>query len=370
MDASKKLKFGKLPDDELSRILEKYTNSADERVLLGPKLGEDAAIIDMGSRINNCLAVCVDPILVNISNAPYFAVAINVNDIVTRGAIPKWASASVFFPEGSTLDDVDRFFGQLYDAIKPHGISIVTGHTEVTSNVKNPGVVLTMLGEVDKDKIITTAGAKVGDSLVLTGGAGIEGTAIISEDLSVEFWDDPRACAEAWSVYSRSLNKEFSEVNKSIGYNTLKHIIERAKKFIHDPGICVAEAAYIAWKHSPNSLHDPTEGGIRKGIEELAFASGNGVYIDHDKIPILSETKTLCSITGDDPLAIFGSGALLISIGKDKVKDLLTDYQKAGIVAQEIGRVASKDEGRILLYQGKEIPLQASYTDGLIDRLN
>lgn len=341
MNASKKLKCGKLPDDELSKILEKYTNSTNERVLLGPKLGEDAAIIDMGSRKNNCLAVCVDPIMVNISNAPYFAVAININDIVTRGATPKWASSSVFFPEGSTLEDVDRFFEQLYDAIKPYGISIVTGHTEVTSLVKNPGVVMTMFGEVDKDKIIITAGAKEGDSLVLTGGAGIEGTAILAADM----------------------------------YHLLKgkvdeSIIERAKQFLYNPGICVAQAAYIAWNHSPNALHDPTEGGVRKGIEELAIASGNGVYVDYDKIPIREETQRICVVTGDDPLGIFGSGALLISVGKDKVDALLRDYQEVGIVAQEIGQVTSKDQGRILLYQGKEIPLQASYTDGLIDRLN
>ncbi len=341
MDTSKKLKCGKLPDNELSKILEKYTNSANERVLLGPKLGEDAGIIDMGSKTNNCLAVAVDPIMVNISNAPYFAVAINVNDIVTRGATPKWASSSVFFPEGSTLDDVDRFFGQLYDAIKPHGISIVTGHTEVTSLLKNPGIVLTMLGEVDKDKIITTSGAKEGDSLVLTGSAGIEGTAILAADMY------------------QSLQGKVDE--STIG---------RAKQFLYDPGICVAQAAYIAWNHSPHSLHDPTEGGVRKGIEELAIASGNGVYVDYDKIPIREETQKICAVTGDDPLGIFGSGALLISIGKDKVKSLLRDYQKVGIVAQEIGRVTSEDKGRVLRYQGKEIPLLASYTDGLIDRLN
>lgn len=341
MNASKKLKCGKLPDDELSRILEKYTNNTNERVLLGPKLGEDAAIIDMGSRKNNCLAVCVDPIMVNISNAPYFAVAINVNDIVTRGATPKWASSSVFFPEGSTLEDVDIFFEQLYDAIKPHGISIVTGHTEVTSLVKNPGLVLTMLGEVDKDKIITTAGAKEGDSLVLTGGAGIEGTAILATDM-------------------------YDSLKGKVDEST----IEKAKQFLYNPGICVAQAAYIAWNHSPNALHDPTEGGVRKGIEELAIASGNGVYVNYDKIPIREETKRICSVTGDDPLGIFGSGALLISVSKNKVNALLKEYHEAGMVAQKIGQVTSKEQGRILLYQGNEIPLQASYTDGLIDRLN
>lgn len=335
-----KLKLGKLPDKLLSEILEKYTNSKTDRVLLGPKLGEDAGIIDLSSS-KKCIAICVDPVMVNISNAPYFAVAINVNDLVTRGAVPKWASASVFFPKESTPANVDIFFKQLYDAVKKYNISIVTGHTEVTSLVKNPGIVLTMMGEVEKERIITTSGARERDSLILTGGAGIEGTAIIASDIS-----------------------------ESLQGKVSKKTLERARNFIYHPGICIAEAAYIAWKYKPNALHDPTEGGVRKGIEELAIASNNGVLIYYDKIPVRQETKEICEITRDDPLGIFGSGALLISIQKEKVDDLLSSYKKAGIVAEEIGRVTSKKEGRILFYKGKEISLKASYTDGLIDRLN
>jgi len=338
---SEKLRVGKLPDGELSKILAKYTNCDDKRVLLGPKLGEDAGIIDMGNSGNNCLAVCVDPIMVNIQNAPYFAVAININDIVTRGAIPKWASASIFFPEGSTLEKVEMFFAQLYDAVKPYNISIVTGHTEVTSLIKNPGIVLTMLGEVKKDKIITTSGAKEGDSLILTGGAGIEGTAILAAD------------------FYQKLKGKVPE-----------NVIEKAKNYIYNPGICVAPAAYIAWKYKPHSLHDPTEGGVRKGIEEMALASGNGVYINYESIPITEETRRICEVTGDDPLGIFGSGALLISLPQERAKKLLREYDRKGIIAQEIGRVTAEKEGRVLSYKGKEIPLEASYTDGLIERLN
>lgn len=339
--SDKILKTGKLPDAELSRILERYTNSKNDRVLLGPRLGEDAAIIDMGNTSNNCLAVCVDPIMVNIKNAPYFAVAININDIVTRGAILKWASACIFFPEGSTIGDVEVFFKQLYNAVKPHGISIVTGHTEVTSSVKNPGIVLTMFGEVSKDRIITTSGAKEGDSLILTGGAGIEGTAIIATD------------------FYESLKGKIDE-----------NIIQRAQNFIYDPGICIAQAAYIAWQHRPNALHDPTEGGVRKGIEELAIASNNGIFVYYNNIPIREETLQICRATGDDPLGIFGSGALLISIPEERTERLLEDYGQAGILAQEIGKVTPKKQGRILFYEGKEVPLEASYTDGLIGRLN
>ncbi len=336
-----KLKLGKISDQVLSEILKKYTNIGDDRVLLGPKIGEDAAIIDMSQTKNNCIAVCVDPILVDIKNAPLYAVAINVNDIVTRGAIPKWGSASVFFPEGITLSEVNSFFEQLYESVRKYRISLVTGHTEITTYVKNPGIVLTLIGEVDKDDIIRTSGAEEGDSLILTGGVGIEGTAILASDL-----------------YDQLAGK----VDLSL--------VRSAQNFIYEPGICIAPAAYISWKYKPNSLHDPTEGGVRKGIEEVAIASDKGVFVEYDKIPILEETRVICKATGDDPLGIFGSGALLISIPGSRSEELLEEYKAAGIVAEKIGKITPKEEGRILMYQGRKINLEASYTDGLIDRLN
>ncbi|MFC1731410.1 AIR synthase-related protein [candidate division KSB1 bacterium] len=325
------LEIGKLPDKFLSGILERYITD-DNSVILGPSIGEDAGIIDV--KDEEYLAVCVDPIMVGISNAPYFAVAININDIVTRGASPRWASSSIFFPEGSTEDDVRSFFMQLYKALRPYHISVVTGHTEVTSLVKNPSIIMTMIGTLTKDRMITTSGAKEGDSLVLTSGAGIEGTAILAEDYD----------------FKGKVDNE---------------VIERARKFIYDPGICVYNAAIISWNYGPNSLHDPTEGGIRKGIEEMATASGNGVYVEYDKIPIREETRILCESAGVDPLGIFGSGALLISIPPERVEGLLSQYSKSGIIASEIGKVTEKD--MVLLYEGKEIELTASHKDGMIE---
>jgi len=190
-----------------------------------------------------------------------------------------------------------------------------------------------MIGTVTRDRLITTSGAKIGDSLVLTSGAGIEGTAILAEDYGFKGKVD-------------------------------ENIIERAKRFLYDPGICVYHAAIISWHYRPNSLHDPTEGGIRKGIEEMAIASGNGVYIEYDRIPIREETRILCEATGVDPLGIFGSGALLISMPQERVGDLLSQYSKSGIVASEIGKVTKKD--KVMLYKGKEIELTASHKDGMI----
>ena len=338
------LALGKIPDAILSDLLGKYTNSQGDRVLLGPALGEDAGIIDMGHAVtssNNCLVAAVDPITVGISNAPYFAVAVNINDIVTRGARPKWASSCVFFPEGTTLRQADKYFAELHAAITPHDIAIVTGHTEVSSTVRNPGIVLTMLGEVDKDKIVTTAGAQIGDMVILTGGAGIEGTALLAADL----------------------------MNETDRTTVSDDVLKRGKAFLHDPGICVAEAAYIACQYQPNSMHDPTEGGVRRGLEELALAADKGIMINYESIPIREETRIICNASGKDPLAIFGSGGLLVTLPLDRGEPLLETYRQAGILAVDIGRITEKSEGRKLKTVSGTIPLKASVTDQLIESI-
>lgn len=162
MDVNTVLPNGKIPDGLLGKILAEFTGSQGERVILGPKLGEDAGIIDMSHAVtefDNCLVAAVDPLTVKLHNLPYFAVACNVNDVATRGAIPQWATACVFLPEGSTIAQVISFFREIYEAISLYDISIVSGHTEITSTVINPGIVMTMFGEVKRSNVITTSGA-------------------------------------------------------------------------------------------------------------------------------------------------------------------------------------------------------------------
>ena len=328
---------GKIPDSILSGILDRFTNSQGDRVILG----EDAGIVDMSHAVtdpDNCLVAAVDPITVNIQNSPFFAVACNINDVATRGAIPKWATAGVFLPEGSTIGEAESFFRELYEAIKPYNIAIVSGHTEVTSTMRNPGIVMTILGEVKKSSILKTGGAQVGDALILTEGAGIEGTAIIASNLA-----------------------------EGIKAKVSPDVIKRAENFLYTPGICVLKAAQISWRHKPNALHDPTEGGVRKGVEEMAVASRLGVTLDYTQIPIREETRIICEASNNDPLAIFGSGALLISIGQDRRRAILEDFEKNGILAQVIGAMTPADKGRNILMPGKGlVPLTASHTDELI----
>ncbi|MCK5552092.1 MAG: hydrogenase expression/formation protein, partial [Deltaproteobacteria bacterium] len=153
----KKLPLGKLNFDILENLLKKYPGVVDERLVVGPKVGEDAAIIDFPDRY---LVAKTDPITFAMDEIGWYAVHINANDIAIRGAKPRWFQSAILLPEGSATQDlVEEIFGQISRACRELGVAIVGGHTEITYELNRPIVVGSMFGEVEKEKLVTTSGA-------------------------------------------------------------------------------------------------------------------------------------------------------------------------------------------------------------------
>src|SRR5215468_10558416 len=149
------LPIGKLRAETLQAIFDKH-HTKDERVVLGPRVGEDAAVIDMGDRY---LVATTDPITFVTEDLGWYALVVNANDLAVRGAIPRWFLATCLLPEGRTTEaEVTTLFQQLGTACRALDVALVGGHTEVTSGLDRPIVVGTMLGEVDKARLVTTAG--------------------------------------------------------------------------------------------------------------------------------------------------------------------------------------------------------------------
>jgi len=84
-------------------------------------------------------------------------------------------------------------------------------------------------------------------------------------------------------------------------------------------------------------MHDPTEGGIAAGLQEVAMASGVGIVAREEDIPMLDETRKICEALGVDPLKLISSGTLLIAAPPESVDELLEDLRNAGIRASVIG---------------------------------
>ncbi len=309
----KPLKLGKLPPDLLRRLLSRLP--LDPRVLIGPGIGEDAAVISMGDRL---LVAKTDPVTFATENIGWYAVQVNANDIAVMGGEPKWFLATALLPEGATDSLVESIFTQIEAACTSLGINLVGGHTEVTQGLDRPILVGCMLGEATPETLLPTSGAELGDDIILTKGIAIEGTA--------------------------TLALEHGPFLSTLGVDP--DLIGRAARFLYDPGISVVKDALTARRSAPvHAMHDPTEGGLSTGLFELAQASGLGLEIDVSQIPVFEETRTICDWLGLDPLGLLASGALIMASPESSRAPVIEALAHAGIPAGVIGRMVEREKG-------------------------
>ena len=302
------LPVGKLPAELLARLLGQAP-IFDPRVSLGPGIGLDCAVIDYGS---HCLVFKSDPITFATDQIGWYAVQVNANDIATCGAVPRWMLLTILLPEGSTSYElVEQVFTQVYEACKNQGISVIGGHTEITSDLDRIILVATMIGEVEHDKLVTPRGAQPGNSVLLTKGVPIEATALIAREcpslLAGEFKPDE---------------------------------LQLAENFLFEPGISVLNDVRIALgAGGVTAMHDPTEGGLAAALWELAEASQVSIVVNVDAIPVPNISRRICRLLDIDPLAAIASGALLLAVQADRALIVQFALEKAGILCAHIGEI-------------------------------
>ena len=304
------LPLGKLPLELLDQVL--YANKIDdERVILGPGVGIDCAVVDAGDRY---LVYKSDPITFATDEIGWYSVQVNANDLATTGAKPLWFLNTLLLPEGKTTsEDVLRISQQLRDACASLGITVIGGHTEVTHSLDRPILVGTLIGEVEKDRLVTPRGARPGDRILLTKGIPIEAT----------------------SILAREFPKRLSTILTAAE-------LRKAADFLHHPGIGVTRDANIALKAGQvTAMHDPTEGGLAAALWELAQASGNVLKVQEESIYIPKLSQKICDFFKLNPLGTIASGALLMTAAVQDTGKIRAALERSGIRCTEIGEVTT-----------------------------
>jgi hydrogenase expression/formation protein HypE len=232
--------------------------------------------------------------------------------------------------DGADEKLLEDIFAQVQEACCAIGATLVGGHTEVTQGLERPILAGTMLGEVEKHRLVTTAGARVGDAVLLSKGIAVEGASILA-----------RECG--WLLTDRGVSLK---------------VQRRAREFLHRPGISVLRDASVALSTvSVHAMHDPTEGGVATGLLELALAAGVGLAIERAAIPVLPECQTLCQALGLDPLGVIASGALLLTCPSEEADRLVAAWEAEGIAGGLIGKVTPPEMGLVLLEAGRQTQL-------------
>ncbi|MGC4191577.1 MAG: AIR synthase related protein [Thermomicrobiales bacterium] len=313
------LRAGKLPGPLLHRLIEAYATVPDDDVIVPTGYGRDAAAIQVGDRQ---IVVKSDPITFATDGAARYLVAVNANDIACLGGIPRWLTVVALLPEGSTTEgSVETLFAELQSACNAAGVALIGGHTEVTLGLDRPLLVGTMIGVAGPHGLLEPGNLREGDDLYLANWAGIEGTALLAREHA-------------------------DRLRTALGDD----VVRTAAKLLRSPGIAVAkDAAVLIASGAVRGLHDPTEGGVATAIHELAEASGLGVEVQRDAIPLLPQTRILCDHYGIDPLGLLSSGALLVAadpVGRDTLRAAAED---GGVPLAWIGTLTAPDQGLFMV---------------------
>jgi hydrogenase maturation factor len=302
------LPVGKLPPEMLARLLA-AAPADDPRVLLGPGVGLDCAVIDLGGQLLVCKS---DPVTFATDQLGTYVVRVNANDLATTGAAPSWLLVTLLLPE-KTADEamVERLMGQIGDACRELDIALVGGHTEITYGLDRPVAAGALLGLVERDRLVTPRGTRPGDRLLLTKSVPIEATAVLARERA-----------------------------ERLGDVLTDTEIARAQGYLNRPGIGVTRDARIALDAGRvTAMHDPTEGGLAAALWELAQASGRGLRFDPAAVPVTPLSAQVCAAFAIDPLTAIASGALLLTAPAPDAGRIRTALVSEGIPCTEIGEV-------------------------------
>lgn len=189
-----------------------------------------------------------------------------------------------------------------------------------------------MIGKNLKGKSVKTAGAQLGDDIIVTKTLGLEGTYILIND------------------HKARIEKILSKEEIEFGSNLINKL-------------SVLREGKIGGEFGVNSMHDITEGGLLGGLFEVAMASNKGFKIFKEKIPMLDITKKVCEEFKIDPLRLISSGSMLITTKNGT--GLIKLLNESGIEASIIGKIC--ESGALLIDDNIEIEVEAPKRDELFN---
>ncbi|TMI18341.1 hydrogenase [Candidatus Bathyarchaeota archaeon] len=308
---------GKIPPETLLRTV--YTNlgKKDKRVLVGPGIGRDSAAVKQDGTI---LVFTTDP----ITGTP-----------TTTGARPKWYMCTILLPVGTREDSLREITREIHETAKRLGIAVVGSHTEATPGLDRPIISGFMVGET-RGRVLSAEDGRPGDSILLTKTVGLEGTAILARDKAALL--KKKGVPEGLLKLARSYQEQISVVEEALLTAKLKGV---------------------------HALHDPTEGGVLNGLWEMAEASGLGIEVWAEKIPVAPATNVICLTLGLDPLKLMSSGTLLLAVEPSSRKAVQKALQKTHVRLTEVGRLTSRNKGRVLVKHERRQSLRAVSQDEL-----
>ena len=340
-------KIGKIDLDTFTSFLLPRLGKSDETVIVPPKTGVDAAVIDIGN--DRVLIIAEDPIFA-IPQQPlemfgWYTVHIGASDVAVMGVKPRYMTYSLLMPPETKEEDFRTIVDAIHRAALELEIAIVGGHTGYYPGFAAPTVGgVTVFAVADKHGYVTPAGAMPGDDVVLTKGPAIETAGILSV------------------IKEKQLLERYSP-----------SLVEKAKALCKQMTV-VADALLAMDSGGVTAMHDATEGGVIGGLFEIASASEVGMEIHEAAFVYPDEVRMVCEAFEIDPIAAIAEGSLLITVRPNSSNSIVHKLRAAGIDASIVGKVTDDIETRIIERRDGtiaplEIPRQDPFWPAFFDSL-
>lgn len=295
-------------------IAEVFAREFDNEIL---NAMEDSAFVPATSGI----AITTDSFVVTPVEFPggdigRLAVCGTVNDLLMRGAVPKYLTCGFILQEGVSFEVLQRVVHSMAETAKEAGVTIVAGDTKVVNGsgefyINTTGVgIYPGDGEHGDREPVSAAGACPGDVILVSGTMGDHHAAILSQRMGIAN-DIKSDCAPLGEMVQAMLSQ----------------------------GIAV------------HALRDVTRGGLATVLKELAEASGTTFILNQSDIPVTDQVKDFCGLLGLDALYMGNEGKLAAVVAKEDAKRALEIMRHSayGADAAVIGEVTGEDPGRLLL---------------------
>jgi hydrogenase expression/formation protein HypE len=326
--------IGKVSPEFFDEIIYPRLGAKRAEVLVGPRHGHDCGIVKAGD--GQVMVFTTDPIFIvpeyGFERAAWFAWHILASDVTTSGFAPAYIVVDFNLPMSMNEEQFTAIWEVFDRESSRYGAAVVGGHTARYTGTDYPMVGgATFIAVGPEDTYLHPGMGKPGDAIVITKGAAIEATGIF-------------ACAFPKTI-EQSLGLDTLREGQDLFYkmSTVDDALAAVSIGVRDKGV--------------TAMHDATECGVIGGLFEVAQASGTGIAVEKEKIPVPPAADAICSHFGMDPLTSISEGTLIITVRPERADDLVGTLRAEGITAETIGRLVDKNRGFHIIEGGKRKPL-------------
>ena len=279
----------------------------------------DSAVLEFGDRriAFTTDSFVVQPLFFRGGDIGKLAVCGTVNDLAMVGARPLYLSLGFIVEEGLESETLERILESIRITAEEAEVQIVTGDTKVVEKGKADGIYINTsgVGTIRPGVAVAAQRVKAGDVVLINGGMGDHGVAVISEREGLSF-----------------------ETEIASDCAPLNHLVSRLLDVCKDI----------------HCFRDPTRGGVAATLNEIAEQAKVKIELHEKDLPVSPAVRGACDILGFDPLYVPNEGKMLAFCPEEHAEAVLNAMRsdRYGRDSAIIGRVTEEGEGVVLLHTG------------------